>query len=244
MQLCKDVYMVCGYTYSSLDNVYAIRTDEGTILIDTGTDDREWEIIHEQLAYWDLPPVTHVILSHAHINHTFNTARFQREGAKIVCSEEVDDAIQNASDRLIDYECISVVYNCRTFEKCKADIILHPDETIRINGIDFKVFVTHGHSAGGVLLLFHRGGKEILYTGDFIQFEPLNRHTNLSWAGDLEYDHVSYIKELKKLSVLEPDIMLPGHFQQCLHDTWQMPKNAYVRAVEATHLNLNPNTPY
>ena len=240
MQLCKEIYMVCGYTYSSLDNVYAIQGSSGVILIDTGTDQREWNIIHEQLKYWGLGPVTHVIISHAHINHSFNALAFQKEGAKIVCSEAVADALENATDRLIDYEDLSTVYNTKTFQKCEADIVLKEDSFVNINGINFQAFITNGHSAGGLVLLFEMHGKKILYTGDLIQFAPMNRHAELSWTGDLEYNHEAYIQELKKLSVLEPDFILSGHFQQCLHDAWQMPKNAYIRAVKATHHSLNP----
>ena len=45
MKLYHNVYLVCGNVYSSEDNVYAIDAPEGTILVDTGTDDREYEII-------------------------------------------------------------------------------------------------------------------------------------------------------------------------------------------------------
>lgn len=240
MQLFKDVYMVCGYSYSSIDNVYAVKTPSGVILFDTGTDKREWDIIHEQLDNWNLGPITHVVLSHAHINHTFNARAFQEEGAKIVCSRAVAEAIETASDRLIDYEDLSVVYNTKTFRKCKADVVLKTDGCLELGGIRFQAFITNGHSAGGLVLLFEMDGKRILYTGDFIQIAMFNRHADLSWKGDLEYDHKVYMEELKRLSTLEPDYILPGHGQQCLRDAWQMPKNAYIRAVKATHLSLNP----
>ena len=36
MQLAKNLYTVCGYAYSSQDNVYAIQAPHGVILVDTG----------------------------------------------------------------------------------------------------------------------------------------------------------------------------------------------------------------
>ena len=57
MQLAKNLYTVCGYAYSSQDNVYAIQAPHGVILVDTGTDDREYDIVQENLAYgWPISP--------------------------------------------------------------------------------------------------------------------------------------------------------------------------------------------
>ena len=68
MQLAKNLYTVCGYAYSSQDNVYAIQAPHGVILVDTGTDDREYDIVQENLAYWGLGPVTHVTVSYTHLD--------------------------------------------------------------------------------------------------------------------------------------------------------------------------------
>lgn len=244
MQICKNIFLVCGYPYSSIDNVYAIKTDQGLILVDTGTDSREYDTIMENLAYWDLGPVTHVIVTHAHINHCFNARRFQQNGAKIICSEPVADALMTASDRLIDYHNLSVDYNVKTFEKCTPDILVDREGDFKWGGLHFDMRITDGHSKGGLVFFCSTGGKRLMFTGDFLQIAPFNKHAVIGWEGDLEFDHMVYLEELKKLSNEEPDAILPGHYQQCLKDAWQMPKNAYVRAVHSTRHSLNPNVNY
>ena len=240
MQLAKNLYTVCGYAYSSQDNVYAIQAPHGVTLVDTGTDDREYDIVQENLAYWGLGPVTHVILSHAHINHCFNAARFQREGAQIICAQAVADAIATASDRLIDYHRTSFSYHVKSCTRCTADRVIPATGVYDIAGQTFDIRITNGHSKGGLVCFSSIGGRQAMFTGDFIQIAPENTHAVVGWNGDIEYDPQVCLTELQQLSVEEPDMILPGHGQQCLRDAWQMPKNAYVRALRATHRSLNP----
>ncbi|MBE5780900.1 MAG: MBL fold metallo-hydrolase [Clostridiales bacterium] len=240
MKLYHNVYLVCGNVYSSEDNVYAIDAPEGTILVDTGTDDREYEIIKEQMAYWGLKPVTHVILSHAHINHCFNAARFQREGAKIICTAPVADAILNATDRLIDYHRTSFTFHTRSFEKLTADVVIKSPGEYTFAGLPLMLYITHGHSKGCLVISMMEGERQYLFTGDFMQVAPVNAHGVAGWNGDIEYDADAYLKELAYFSTFEPEAVLPGHGQQCMRDAWQIPKNTYVRALRATHKKLNP----
>lgn len=227
-----------------MDNVYAIKTSEGLILVDTGTDAREYEVIMENLAYWGLGTVTHVILTHAHINHCFNAKRFQDGGAKIICSRAVDEAISSASDRLIDYHNRELEYNVKTFPKCSADIIVENDGDFEIAGLHFDMNIINGHSKGGLLFFCMLEGRQIMFAGDFIHISPFNRHAIIGWEGDLEYDDAVYLEELKRFSTYEPDMILSGHHQLCMRDAWQIPKNAYVRACSSKHRSLNPNVPY
>ncbi|MCF0111735.1 MAG: MBL fold metallo-hydrolase [Erysipelotrichaceae bacterium] len=239
MKLLNNVTLVCGYTYSSLDNVYAIEGLQGTILVDTGTNEREYQTILDNLEYWGLPPVSHVIITHAHINHCFNAKRFQDQGAKLVCSAPVAEALEHGGNRLIDYHSLSLEYNIRTFQKCKADIVITDNGHYVIDGIDFDFRITNGHSAGGLVFFCESEGKRLMFTGDFMGIDSLNKHATLGWNGDEEYDADIYLQELKELSVEEPDAIFPGHYQQCLRDAWQLPLNAYLRALKRTHKDFN-----
>ena len=239
MKLVNGVTLVCGYTYSSLDNVYAIEGEQGTILVDTGTNDREYQTIMDNMEYWGLKPVSYVILTHAHINHCFNAKRFQDIGAKLICSEPVAAALEHGGNRLIDYHSLSLEYNTRTFQKCKADIVIQNEGHYTIDGIDFDIRITNGHSAGGLVFFCELYGKRLMFTGDFMGVDHLNKHATLGWNGDEEYDADAYLRELKTLSTEEPDAIFPGHLQQCLRDAWQLPLNAYLRALKCTHKDFS-----
>lgn len=236
--------MLCGYPYSSIDNVYGIQTQQGLILVDTGTNRRDYETIMENIAYWGLGPVTHVFITHAHINHCFNAKKFQQNGAKIICSNAVSEALFTASDRLIDYHNLSVEYNVKTFETCTADIIISCEGNFTCAGQPFEMCITNGHAKGGLVFFTKIENKELMFVGDFLHIAPFNKNAIIGWEGDLEFDHEIYLQELKKFSTREPDIILSGHYQACLKDAWQMPKNAYVRAVHSTHRSLNPVVSY
>lgn len=238
MKFCENLYMLCGYTYSSIDNVYAIDTEQGTILIDTGTDSREYDIIMENLRYWNLKPISSVILTHAHINHCFNARKFQRNGAQIVCSSSVAEAISKADDRLIDYHDLALNFNVKLFEKCKADVVIGESGIYTISGLDFDMRICNGHSKGGLVFFCNVDNKRIMFTGDEILIGTANKHASAGWNGDVDYDYIKYLEELKALSNEEPDFILPGHGQQCLRDAWQMTKNVYLRSLRATHRSL------
>jgi len=71
MQISERIYQISGGMYQNIANVYAIRTDEGLILIDCGETEEDLALMQEIMKRWDLDhlKVTHVLLTHKHFGH-------------------------------------------------------------------------------------------------------------------------------------------------------------------------------
>ena len=76
MQLLPGLYLLNGFAYATHANFYLLRSDEGNVLIDSGTFPEDLERAEQQLAVWglDLESVDHLLLTHAHYDHVANAA--------------------------------------------------------------------------------------------------------------------------------------------------------------------------
>jgi len=59
-------------------------------------------------------------------------------------------------------------------------------------------------------MLYHHG-KDILFRGDVVNVADCMTHALLSWTGGVDFDRDLYIKGIKKISLLHPDIVLADH---------------------------------
>src|SRR5438046_806730 len=78
-----------GFVWS-MANVSAFRTEEGLVLVDTGSAFMGGNI-HEAVRGWTDEPVHTAIYSHGHIDHVFGILRFEAEGrtARVIGHENV-----------------------------------------------------------------------------------------------------------------------------------------------------------
>lgn len=96
MQIMNNVYQVLGGAYANIANIFAVKTDNGLVLIDSAETEEEYELILENMRYWGLEkyPISYVLLSHKHLNHIGNAYRFREMGAKIVAGVRDADAVE------------------------------------------------------------------------------------------------------------------------------------------------------
>jgi glyoxylase-like metal-dependent hydrolase (beta-lactamase superfamily II) len=82
-------------------NLTVVLTDEGVVLIDARTD-RMHEFVVEQARSLSALPITHVVLTHHHADHSGGTARLRELGATIVISAANDERLnlQSGGDSL------------------------------------------------------------------------------------------------------------------------------------------------
>lgn len=239
MLLTKNVYMVSGQPYSSFQNVYAFKGPEGIVIIDSGADERECAIINNNLKQWGLKEVTHLILTHAHMTHTSNAHVFRERGIKTVAGVGAAEEIETGGDGIIDYDCETYKWHQSTFVPCPIDIRVKDGDVINAAGLKFHVNLMNGHSNGCIVLELEMDGTNILITGDVLCAAPNNAFAVLGWTVGIDYDHATYIEDIRKLSEMKPDILLGGHYQPCLVDAWKITKNAWFRMLKFQHPDLN-----
>lgn len=242
MKLTKNLYVLSGGNYSAgdynaLGNVYGIDTNEGLILVDCGLPEVSLPIINSSISYWELEhkPITHVLVTHAHVDHCGNAKYYQERGAKIVVGRgDVDYLCQAGGfNRFHDTRFDQGTYHI--FPAFTPDIIIEGDQELTINGLKFQFLSIPGHTVGSLAIYVELDGKTILFTGDSIYPMGINcEKVDLGWRGDPRYDNKAFINSIVKLSdKVECDMVLPGHGNLCVRNGSHVIWNA---AKLATHL--------
>ena len=130
------------------ENVYILEGEGGAVVIDPGD---EYERIVRALGK---TPCTHVLLTHAHIDHIGAVAKLQQQGAKVIL-HEADGPLLTGSGNL-----------ARSFgillEPFTPNELLCGGETLSLPCGQVGVIHTPGHTAGSVCYAL----ENALFTGD------------------------------------------------------------------------------
>lgn len=242
MRLTRDLYVLSGGNYSAgdynaLGNVYGITTKAGIILIDCGLPEVSLPIIEESLAFWEIQNrlITHVLITHAHVDHCGNARHYQELGAQIVAGEGDVEYLCKAGgfNRFHDTRFDQGTYHI--FPPFTPDVVISQDMEIVFDGVKFRFIMIPGHTVGSIAIYVEMEGKRILFTGDSVYPMGINcEKVDLGWRGDPRYDNKAFINSMIKLSdTVECDMVLPGHGNLCVRNGSHVIWNA---AKTATHL--------
>ena len=241
MRLLKDLYQVAGCMYGVHENIYAIRTEEGIVLIDTGLHRETYYVIRRNLSYWGLDQqrIHKVLLTHCHYEHSGNCYRFEAEKADIYIHAAESEAIRKGSDRIAEYR----FFGCEPYQPVQTCISVNDGEHIKAGEYDFEVLHTPGHSAGSGIYKLHMEDKTVLFTGDTVLADKLCREGMVGWTGGTDYEEHQYMDSLKRLADMEADVVLPGHGEVCMKDGGRLLNGTFLRArllfTTQPHVNIN-----
>lgn len=129
----------------------------------------------------------YVLLTHCHYDHIGGCGALYEAGAKIICGEDEKDLVFSDDNRAI-FHGIAIPH----FEITDT---VRDGQTLRLCGMDFKVFATPGHTRGGVCYLC----GDSLFTGDTLFFESVGR-TDFATGSPS-----ALVRSVKKLYALEGD---------------------------------------
>ena len=184
-------------------NVYALKTEEGIVLFDTGNGET-LDQIFENMEYWSLDPgdIKACFITHAHFDHAGGCHLLRQRGVTLYAHEYAADAIATGDER-----CCGYLYH-KKFVPCEVDVRLSDGDTVSIGGIEIEALHLPGHTAGCTAYRFLYENKQIIVSGDVIG-------TLLSgyfgWNGSFDFDKKAYLNSLIRFAKYSPDIMLPGH---------------------------------
>lgn len=138
--------------------------------------------------------IKHLLLTHAHFDHTGNAAAIQKDGAKVYISAIDNEKLKNGGTLGENFG--------RHYPSLSADVLLYDGDKLCLSGIDIEVIATAGHTDGS--LTFKVG--DMLFTGDTLFLESVGR-TDFP-TGNRE----ELIKSVKKLFAIDGDCKVyPGH---------------------------------
>lgn len=228
MRLLRNVYQIAGPMYAVHQNVYAVKDGDSIIIIDTGKDEREFQVAQQNLKYWELDkyPISHVLLTHAHFEHSANAHRYYESGAQIVAHEIDAEGVEKGNDCTAAY----AFTDCNKYVPCKVDLKVKDGDIIKTKSLEFEVIHVPGHSGGSVFYKLVSENKKILFTGDTVLTEKLCRESALGWTGGVDYNQNTYFQSLTKISTMTADVVLPGHGEVCMRDAGELMNGAYLKA--------------
>ena len=200
----------------SFANVSALATDEGLLLVDTGSQ-LTAKRVHEEVRSWDAARLNTAVYSHGHIDHVFGVAPFEEEARtngwsapRVVAHE----ALPSRFDRYILTAGYNGVINQRQFQVPNLrwpTEYRYPDTTyadhheIVLGGERFELHHARGETDDHTWTWAPE--RRVLCCGDFFIWASPN-------AGNPQKVQ-RYPKEwaiaLREMATLGAEVMLPGH---------------------------------
>ncbi len=200
----------------SFANVSALRTDDGLVLVDTGSQPLA-QHVHRTLRTWDTSPLHTAVYSHGHIDHVFGVPVFEQEAhdrgwqqPQVVAHE----ALPARFDRYVLTAGYNEVVNQRQFSMPDLRWPLHyryPDRTYRdammlsVGGLDLELTHCRGETDDHTYTWIPE--RKVLCCGDlFIWASP-----NAGNPQKVQRYPKQWAVGLRAMAELGAEIMLPGH---------------------------------
>lgn len=179
---------------------YLVIGPQGTLLVDPGSGIAGAEIFCRIRALGLEPSdLSHVLLTHCHVDHALGAGCFRALGAELVSSPPAAEALRTGSHR-IWYE------HPERVKPVPVDITAADGENLLLSGIPVRVLHTPGHTVGCATFLIPRGKETLAFTGDLLMPDG-----QPGWAGSDGFSRSALIHSIEKVLRNEPDRAFPGH---------------------------------
>ena len=200
----------------SFANVSALRTDDGLVLVDTGSQPLA-EHVHRTLRTWDATPLHTAVYSHGHIDHVFGVPVWEAEAADkgwAAPTVVAHEALPARFDRYVLTAGYNEVVNQRQFGmpdlRWPRDY-RYPDRTYRgsldlsVGGLDLALRHCRGETDDHTYTWIPE--RKVLCCGDlFIWASP-----NAGNPQKVQRYPKEWAVGLREMAALGAEVMLPGH---------------------------------
>jgi glyoxylase-like metal-dependent hydrolase (beta-lactamase superfamily II) len=233
MQILPNVYLVNGFPYGQHQNAYVVRAGDVRgrpvrVMVDSGDLETDtFGLVQRNCSLWGigLEQISHMLVTHAHFDHSSHAARLQQMGAIIVANEDCADAMATGDDRCIGY----AVH--RSYTPCRVDRVVSDGAQLQIGGAQVRCIAAPGHAQSCMVYEVMLESRRLWFVGDVILTEPECQGVRLGWNGGPDYDRATYLKTLRELAHLECDCLLPGHGPPCIGNAKRLVEMAYTKAL-------------
>jgi glyoxylase-like metal-dependent hydrolase (beta-lactamase superfamily II) len=202
------VYAVLGDTGRGSEgrsNAGFIVTPRGVVVVDALASPRQGEALLRTIRGVTRQPITWLVLTHHHPDHTFGAVVFRRAGAKVVAHPDARTlASEGGPDALLaNWVRVVGLDAMRGFEFAdSADRPVAGSDTLRLGGR--TIVVTHpgaGHTAGDLVVWLPR--ERVLFAGDLLVEDGVTMVVDGSGP--------ALRRCLDFIDGLHPGIVVPGH---------------------------------
>lgn len=195
-------------------NVYAIAAPDGCILVDTGAGEMVADIVDR--AEEEVGPVTSVLLTHAHADHSQGGPACQERGIEVIAGTATAELLIDGTehDLGVDVAREEGVYPADyTFTNYEPDRTFSAPTTLTVAGRTFEAVPLAGHAADHVVYLTDVGDRTYCFVGDAVA--PDGQISLLNTPGSSLTD---YRADIENVSGRDVDVLLPGHGMPLLED--------------------------
>ncbi len=220
-RIAEGVYHVHG-----VGNTGFVVTSEGIVVIDAGlptSADDHYALMREVSD----APVRYAIATHAHADHAGGIETFAEDGTEIIAHAEFPETQRYLTellpffmpknkvfypDSVVDVPGWAMGALRRVYPQLEPTVLVDDEYVFELGGVRFEVLSTpSAEGADSVSVWLPQ--QKILFTGDF--FGPIfpmvpNLYTI---RGEKFRYAIPYIESLDKLIALEPEMLVPSHFE-------------------------------
>jgi hydroxyacylglutathione hydrolase len=219
MEILSDVHLVDGVTA----NTYLVSGDQ-TTLIDTGSPGKQDNILNYQknVLKGKAQDIKTIVLTHHHIDHTGSLYELKNiTNADIAVYKGDFDIIsgeKSSSDPIYMRFVSRLMAIFTSYKFVKPDIILQENDMVN----NYRVIHTPGHTPGSIAL--HNSDNGVIFVGDTLTYDGNKVGGPPSF---LINDRRAFKESVKKISDLDPIIMLSGHGKPLIENTPELIRNYY-----------------
>lgn len=201
-EIAEGVYLIGGPNVTRPEDaaVYLVDFAGQLVMIDSGAGNSSSQL-DRNIEMLGLNPaeLTHIILTHCHIDHIGSAAYFREKYKSEIIIHELDAQALEAGDTIKT----AANWYGTTFPPTRVDRKLkEAHEILKFGKDELHCLHTPGHTPGSISAYLDRAGKRILFGQDI--HGPFNRA--------FESDIQAWKKSMNSLLSLEADILCEGHF--------------------------------
>lgn len=204
-RLAADTYAFIGKTEDftrqnggNIVNTAFIVTDNGVVVIDTGSTRRYGEQMREAISRLTSKPITHVFNTHDHPDHFLGNQAFK--DVPIYALPETIAGEQAMGNAFADNVYRMTGDWAEGTEPFPARRAVKPGH-LKIDGHDLEIFAWSGHTAGDMAIFDHTTG--VLFAADLVFYNRAATTPHAVLA--------NWFASLDKIQQLPFQVMLPGH---------------------------------
>ena len=244
------------YYATGVGNTIMVTTSEGNVLLDTGLSiqaAKQLRLLKEEVSD---APITHIVLSHSHADHTGGAKLWQEEGTEIVTHKDFTEEQRY----LTELQPYLWQRNRRLFPWMPAEptdiamlayggieptITVDDEDVFRFSmgGVDFEVIGAPGaEGADNVVLWLPQ--QKVLIAGDFFGPQFPQFPNVFTMRGEKVRKPMEYVASLDKLMALEPEIIIPSHLnptvgKEVIREGMQRTRDAVQYVHDETVAGMN-----